>query len=540
MAAKDLIAEADAREAAAKAARVTRVTAEHEAKAAIEKANMKAASSRKGRAVTDAEATKMRDSMGTAAKKPKGQLGKKARAAKAAEITNPPASVKPYDFETAKARNPGVNVTSKPMEPYRGGVGSDTESGLTKNMKVSKPAAPPAASQAVAIVTDETPTQGFKQPDAKPASAAKPEVAQVDAKGKLKPRPQGAMEGKPVTQMMDSRGAHIARDPKGTLPKGMTERRAPAAQAVQAPKAAPASAPPVEIGGGKAMTPSGQVTSPPKVAPAAVSSPTAGTTPKVSADDLFGPKDAPAPSASVPKMTPGDLFGSPKASFATKATNYLKGMPADVAKTSWEMAKAFARSADPTREYRALGAARTSAQVAEAGLKGSFRVAKAGTKLALAGIATDFVGQMAYKAGGAINKGPGQAQDATFDPFTAPYHVAKAATSAAMNEGELARLRSGGRKQGLTVSGGDSGMKAVGKGLVGALTLGRVDLGNEIKVTEAPGAKSLREKRLAKGEAKFQANKAKSAPKAEEFSEANYRKLKQTASRNVIKGSYQG
>lgn len=515
----DLIAEADAREAAAKAARVKAHTAKVEAEAARARESMKAAVKKKGKPIKDADIEKMKQSMGTAAKKPKGQLGKKAQAAKKADITNPTEKPRAYDFEKASKAKGGIDVTA---DTKALGINSAT-----------KPVAPPAASKAVAAVTDETPTQGFKQPNVKPAKTIAQEVAEVKSNIPMKPlEGQGSMADKPVAKVIDKRGAHIARKPGGTPPAGIAERRVPAAQAVQTPKAAPA----VQIGGGKAITPSGTITGPPKVAPAAVSSPTAGTTPKMTAEDLFGTPEKPP----IPKMTAADLFGSPNASYATKAKNYLKGMPADVAKTSWKTAKGIARGLDPTREYRALGAGRTSLDVAKAGLKGSFRVVKGTVKGIGAGIAADYAGQMGYKLGGAINKGPGQSPDETFNPFTASYHVTKAAMSAFDNEGELARLRAQGRKAGVKVSGGDSGFSAIGKGLLGAVTLGRVDPRNEIKVTEAPGAKSLRAKRLAAGEAKFHANKAKTAPKAEGFSEADYQKLKQTASRNVIKGSYRG
>jgi len=438
--------------------------------------------------MTDAEAqaAKARWEGGPASKKDKGKLAKTAKT----NLTKPSEKLRAYDFERTSKAKGGIDVAA------------DTKVGGIK----AAPKSVVAASRAP--IVDETPTQTFKQ-KASTKLAPKPQtiaqsIAEVKSNIPMKPLAgQGSMEGKPVAQVIDKRGAHIERKPGGTPPAGIAERRTPTTQ-VQAAKPAP-----------KHMTPEGTVEA---VKP--VASPS-GTT-KMTAADLFGqPSATPKPSRT---MQVGDIFPGaepPKPSLASKAATKIKVGAKSLAKGAWGAVKTELKAADPTAPFRELrstkGAARTSWDVAKAGVKGGYRLGKGLAKGAGEGILVDFAGQQGWNVG-------------------------KAISSAYENESEMAKLRTSARKQGLKVSGGDTGFTAVGKGLVGAMTLGKVDLGRDIKVTEAHPkvAASLREKRLKQGEAKFQANKAKTAPKAEEFTETDYDKLKRTASRGVIKGSYRG
>lgn len=227
---------------------------------------------------------------------------------------------------------------------------------------------------------------------------------------------------------------------------------------VQAP--APKTKPPVPEA--KVMTSEGSVE--PIVKPAGGPKPPA--TGKMTAGDLFGE----APARSIPKMTAGDLFPKP----ATLGEKFSGSVMGRVAGKAGEAVKGAVKAINPLTEFNELkaakGAARTSWEVGKALGKGGLRVGRSAVKGLgeglVAGAALDYAANKGWDVGTAIND---------------TYHAA---------EDENEKQARQGARYGLKVTGGDSGLAAVGKAALRAGTLGMVDLGSETQVTEDPALKA--------------------------------------------------
>ena len=448
------------------------------------------------------------------------------RAALNAEIAGPANKGK---LAKAKAAKPvtsntiaAPSKTGRPVNAGRTVIGGnmDIPQSDTRVFDFEKPAqsAAPAKPKLNIVTPDaptEVPTQTYEQPKpqkgnlAKAAKAAKAptataapqiptrppvEVAEVDAKGKLKARPQGAMEGKPVTQIVDQRGAHIARQPGGKPPTGIAERRAPTSQSVMTAE-------------GKVETAASSAS---KVNPAEVGEAAIKRSVKPSSSVRYGGRIAAAEarggviSAVRPVESLGQKFGRAAGKAAMKGAKWA-GTTAG--KTAIGIAKhIFVEPFKPIVEFSQGAAAREAALQAASPAGKVYQLGKTAVQ----------GGWAAARTGGRVGKlaAEGLALEGGYALGTAWHEGAEDLQK------DVRQKRAHNRQHGLEVS-------APGYGE----TLFRSVAGGspKIKVHDTtqdvgPDGKSLSQKRRERGEAKFAENE--------------YNRVKKAAGRNTIVGSY--
>lgn len=367
----------------------------------------------------------------------------------------------------------------------------------------------------------EVPTKAYEQPKlqkgklAKAAKAAKTiaqDVAEVKPSIPMKPLPgQGSMEGKPVEQIIDKRGAHIERKPGGTPPPGIPERRAvPAleAQKVMAPTGAIEPVP-----GAKPSTNS--------VADAMRASMKAGRgAASWKVDDevkaayesslKMGRRAVPSASAKIAR-TAGSAAAKGVKWAASKSGQLAIGIAKEATEPIWKPITEFAKG---HAERKAAHAAADAAAKSATTLKG--RVAARAMGAAATARSAGAVGMMGARFGmGAAKIGLEGLAVYGLGKIGEQGALAQTGSQAAMNR----HVRSG-KKQGLEVTHADPSIWRMALG--GSPKIKVHDPSQDVKAD----GKSLSQKRRERGQAKFEENE--------------YNRVKKAASRNTITGSYKG
>ena len=383
----------------------------------------------------------------------------------------------------------------------------------------AKPKAAPKLNIVTSDAPTEVPTKTYEQPKpqtGKLAKAAKvtktiaQDVAEVKPSIPMKPLAgQGSMEGKPVEQIIDKRGAHIERKVGGTPPPGIPERRAvPALDAK------------------KVMAPTGAIEPVPSAKPAATNSVADAMRASMKAgrgaaswkvDDevkaayesslKMGRRAAPSASAKVAR-TAGSAVAKGVKWAASKSGQLAIGIAKEATEPIWKPVAEFAKG------HAARKAAHAAADTAVSGASGlKARAAARAAKTAATVRSVGAAGMMGARFGMGVAKVglEGLAIHGLYK-IGEQGALAQTGSQAAMNR----HVRSG-KKQGLEVTHAEPSIWRMALG--GSPKIKVHDPSQDVKAD----GKSLSQKRRERGEAKFAENE--------------YNRIKKASGRNVIIGS---